>query len=37
MLVNKQPAFDLLDIKQGSFYEESYQVINESKIKYLYK
>ena len=35
-LVSKQPAFDLIGIQQDSFYKESYQVISESKIKYLY-
>ncbi len=35
-LISKEPAFDLIGVRQDGFYEESYQVIDESKIKYLY-
>ncbi len=35
-LMTKRLAYDLIGISQHDFYEESYQVIDESKIKFLY-
>lgn len=35
-MITKQQAYDFIGISQNEFYKESYQVIDESKIKYLY-